>query len=385
MHHRIARTPIIFTCGLGFVLLRGIFDVPLGASPLDHWTPRASPTGLNHLYGVTYGHGKFVVVGFASFLSSADGSQWIAGSFAGGQAGFGYAVTAGPDRFVAPGVWASIHGSTNGLDWVLQRAPTNVYALTGVAYGNGRYVIVGDAVLTSTDGTNWSVEPVTNRPAAVTFLNGWFLGGGYGQILRSTNGANWTRQSLSMDGWVNGIAYGRGLYVAVGSVWNPVAGASDCSILTSTNGLDWQRSAFFLRRELSSVAFGAGHFVAVGQLGTILVSHDGVSWASRDSGTSSNLKRVCYGNGTFVIVGEDGTILQSDPLLSLELVARPEVRLSVDGPTNHFCRIEYLDGLSSSSEWHVLTTVVLTNPPVICPDLTATNAARRFYRAVWVP
>jgi hypothetical protein len=334
---------------------------------------------------VTYGQGKFVAVGFASFLSSVDGSQWVAGNFAGGQAGFGYAVTAGPDRFVAPGVWASINGSTNGLDWVLQRAPTNVYALTGVAYGNGRYVVVGDAVLTSTDGTNWAVQPVTNRPENVTFLNGWFFGGGYGQILRSTNGADWSRQSLSMDGWVTGIACGRGTYVAVGSVWNPVPGAYECRILTSTNGLDWERNPLFLRRELGRVAYGAGHFVAVGTLGTLLTSPDGKTWTSRDAGTLSNLKRVCYGNGTFVIVGEDGTILQSDPLLWLELAARPAARLSVDGPSHGSCRIEYADGLDPGREWRTLTTVVLTNPPALCPDIALTNVPRRFYRAVWVP
>jgi hypothetical protein len=62
---------------------------------------------------------------------------------------------------------------------------------------------------------------------------------------------------------------------------------------------------------LEGVAYGNGLFVAVGDGGTILTSRDGVSWTRRTSGTSNQLEGVAYGNGTFVAVGWYGTILTS--------------------------------------------------------------------------
>jgi hypothetical protein len=58
---------------------------------------------------------------------------------------------------------------------------------------------------------------------------------------------------------------------------------------------------------LSSVAYGNGLFVAVGRSdagrGTILTSPDGVTWTVRASPTSNQLNGVTYGNGLFVAVG----------------------------------------------------------------------------------
>jgi len=55
---------------------------------------------------------------------------------------------------------------------------------------------------------------------------------------------------------------------------------------------------------LNGVAYGNGIFVAVGGGGTILTSRDGVSWIRQTSPTSERLESVTYGNGTFVAVGE---------------------------------------------------------------------------------
>ena len=62
---------------------------------------------------------------------------------------------------------------------------------------------------------------------------------------------------------------------------------------------------------LNGVAYGNGTFVAVGSNGTILTSRDGVSWTVRTSGTANTLYDVTYGNGLFVAVGVYGTILTS--------------------------------------------------------------------------
>jgi hypothetical protein len=62
---------------------------------------------------------------------------------------------------------------------------------------------------------------------------------------------------------------------------------------------------------LRGVAYGDGLFVAVGNDGTILTSPDGVNWTVQTSGTDHSLHGVTYGNGLFVAVGDNGTILTS--------------------------------------------------------------------------
>src|SRR6266498_1062856 len=51
---------------------------------------------------------------------------------------------------------------------------------------------------------------------------------------------------------------------------------------------------------LYGVAFGEGLFVAVGDKGTILTSSGGTNWISRNSGTDKALSGVTYANGIFV-------------------------------------------------------------------------------------
>jgi hypothetical protein len=73
----------------------------------------------------------------------------------------------------------------------------------------------------------------------------------------------------------------------------------------------WTQRTSGTGNDLIGVAYGNGLFVAVGDDGTILTSPDGVSWTQRTSGTGNLLEGVTYGNGLFVAVGKDGTILTS--------------------------------------------------------------------------
>jgi hypothetical protein len=75
--------------------------------------------------------------------------------------------------------------------------------------------------------------------------------------------------------------------------------------------MTWTQRASVADNGLYGVAYGNGLFVAVGDGGTILTSPNGVSWTEQASGTSNSLYGVAYGNGTFVAVGKDGTILTS--------------------------------------------------------------------------
>jgi hypothetical protein len=82
------------------------------------------------------------------------------------------------------------------------------------------------------------------------------------------------------------------------------------TILTSPDGVTWTRRTSGTNSELRGVAYGDGLFVAVGD-GTILTSPDGVSWTRQTPPTGNWLYGVTYGNGRFVAVGMYGIILTS--------------------------------------------------------------------------
>ncbi len=62
---------------------------------------------------------------------------------------------------------------------------------------------------------------------------------------------------------------------------------------------------------LNGIAYGRGIFVAMGETGSLLTSVDGVTWKKRLSNTASDLNRVVFGAQAFVAVGANGTILTS--------------------------------------------------------------------------
>jgi hypothetical protein len=102
------------------------------------------------------------------------------------------------------------------------------------------------------------------------------------------------------------LAYGNGLFVAVGGTdWFTRPG-SDCVIQVSTNGTSWTTLPPISRGILRRIAFDRGTFVAVGEspLGLVLVSRNGVDWSSPDPG-AGGLLDVASGNGTFVAVGRE--------------------------------------------------------------------------------
>ena len=138
---------------------------------------------------------------------------------------------------------------------------------------------------------------------AACTINGGGTGGGSGGGGGSGRevGTTWTLCSQGF-GVFYGVAYGNGLFVAVG-------GLGFGTILTSPDGVSWTERTSGTYNPLSSVTYGNGTFVAVGEGGTILTSPDGVSWTERASPTKDFLNGVAYGNGTFVAVGKDGAIL----------------------------------------------------------------------------
>lgn len=95
-----------------------------------------------------------------------------------------------------------------------------------------------------------------------------------------------------------GVAYGNGVYVAVGN-----NGYTSYSF----DGSTWSTPTTVGSQSWYSVTFGNGKFVAVGNQGYTATTEDGVTWTTpaKVTGLSNRLQSVRYGNGIFVAVGWD--------------------------------------------------------------------------------
>ncbi|MCK9858471.1 S-layer homology domain-containing protein [Paenibacillus sp. ATY16] len=241
-------------------------------------------------------------------------------------------VSGGPAGFVGVGYSQSIrygqqsyHGkimtSDDGIEWKESETLPGELGTTlyGVTYGSAGYVAVGasndinfnqtQVILTSGNGSSWSQYLMTSGALnAVAFGGGTYVAvGSGGAILSSTNGVNWTPQSSGVTTTLRGVTYGNGLFVAVGN---------GGKILTSPDGANWTTIIPPVSGTFYGAAFGDGTFIVVGGNGTILSSPDGQSWQQRASGTTVVLYGAAYVNGEFMALGANGTILMAQHKLT---------------------------------------------------------------------
>ena len=260
------------------------------ADPLDNW--QVQQLGTDILTGVTYGNGTYVIVGQTNgkIYTSPDASIWIDRSY--DTHSNSYCVTFANGAFAAGGTYKLPDGS---------------------AYYGG--------VQSSTDGVNWSTTGIafySNALYGITFTNNeFFAPGNQMSVLTSSDGYAWAGGNANFSGPMDvyGVAYGNGIYVAVGTVLidssNLWASSSPPSsgLPSPVNGNNFRNSG--TSNTLYGVAYGNSTFVAIGAGGTIITSPDGITWASRTSGTTNTLYGICFANGVFATAGDGGTILTS--------------------------------------------------------------------------
>src|ERR1051326_8931201 len=121
---------------------------------------------------------------------------------------------------------------------------------------------------------------------------------------------HWTlRNPLPISSGLSRVAYGNGIFLAVGENW---------AVVLSSDGIHWTNQvspssdAF---HSPSGLTFGNGLFVAVEGGTNIWTTVDGVSWSSRgidlSQVASTGAYRIIYAKGVFVAVGDSGLILTS--------------------------------------------------------------------------
>jgi hypothetical protein len=310
------------------------------------WATETLPNSGVHtyphiLYQAAFGNGVFVAIcedetyvnnesqniwlPTSHFYQSPDGTNWIEGAeditgpvgnswqqdFLTFQNGFFYEFTT--QQY--PGTIKSISQTYDGTSVNNINAPSAAGFATGLAYGNGTYVLTVPAgqIWTSADATNWTAASGGQRDDLYQILygNGHYVAlAGLEPILITPDGINFTPATNSPSGILTAAAYDGTNYVAVGGTGNIAVGYTG-EVYTSTNSTDWVSRTSNASQVLTAVCRGSTRWVAVGINGTVISSPTTLAWTLRSSGTANNLNRVAFGNGTYVAVGNNGTIISS--------------------------------------------------------------------------
>ena len=312
--------------GNGHYMVAGSLGV-LSSTDVVTWTRSA---GTNGGSSIAFGNGVFVLGGVL-FIDSdgvasvkpiqvySEANGWVRANFdhlRGAIVLTWFSIIYDEGRFVAVGN----HGagfSRDGMNWSFADGTVGVigyygsiWDLTGVTYGNGLYVAVGNNTLvTSPNAYDWTMRSIaTQDPAqnllAVTYGGGMFAAAGWlGTVITSPDGKVWNKPHVHTGQSFRAIAYGDGRFVAAGS---------NGTVAWSDDGADWTVTRADTDRMFTGLAYGNGLFVGVGTSGIIYTSPDGASWTARTSGTTQELTGVAFGNNVFVATGWEGLLTSPD-------------------------------------------------------------------------
>jgi len=303
------------------------------------------PSGVA-LHDVLWNGSYFLAVGVGGHtFRSSDGLVWQ-------ESYVGYAdalrnIAWDGSRFVVKGFAPpGIYSSLDGLAWTYE-ALIDVENLTwGIAFGNQRYVIVGDfgVNLSSTDRSTW----IPHYSGPYDLLRGVATSGAKlvavgesGTTLSSAMGREWSAHPLPQSIDLYGIVWSGTEFLAVGemgAMWASVTGetwserpigavtetlyeiiaAADLvavgeigTIVMSTDGSSWTSAASTVSADLHAVASNGSVYVAVGDSGTIVTSPDATSWTERTSGTPRDLRTILWDGSSFYATGNNGDLVVS--------------------------------------------------------------------------
>lgn len=201
----------------GFVAVGARGTVLVSRSGIS-WTSRSVPTRLN-LHAVFWTGSRYLAGGDrGELLGSRDGSRWRHVSFPGFHSIRAFATDG--RSVIAAGAGTIARRASPTAGWQLQSIGLGRFQ-TGVAYGRGRFVIVGHngELLVSTDGGQaWtpSASGVTQNLDAVVWTGSRFLAAGEGVTVASTNGLSWQRVNASPRHSLRALAPWRRSVAAVG-------------------------------------------------------------------------------------------------------------------------------------------------------------------------
>ena len=207
---------------------------------------------------------------------------------------------------------------------------------------------------------------------AIAYGGGVFVAVGPApQFAVSSDGLNWTPTATNPSIWWTGVTYGNGTFVAVGT--NGFA--------TSSDGTNWSFTTPPNNTEWNGVAYGNGIFVTVAFDGishSVATSTDGVAWTVQTAAAANQWVSITYGSGLFVAVAQSGS--------------GNRVMTSPDGVTwtsrtsaanLNWASVTYGNGLFVAVAQDGVTNSVMTSPDGITWTLRTAAASAQWYSVAY--
>ena len=307
----------------------------------DGWTWQALAGSPNSFTAVAYGFGRYFAVGsYDGFYSSDDGIAWTSQGTA--------IIGSGSLAFAANRFWfaseGSLQTSSDGKRWSSQPSiGLNRSNLKSV--GTRLFGWSANRISSTLDGETWTIpaDPTPSFINGLAYGNGVYVVAATRDFATSSDGVSWTSRAAAENCLITDIAFGHGLFVAIGSR------SSVDFLQTSTDGVTWvEQSVPFSTRGFYSIVFTGDRFVAATGNG-VLFSHDGRAW-SLAPGTSSPVVRLTVVNG--VVLGTsfstnkilwhrvaDGvmtSITSVSPAQSVSVGASATLRVAALGPNLNY-------------------------------------------------
>lgn len=184
----------------------------------------------------------------------------------------------------------------------------------GYAYGNGVYVAAGPSV--SKDGLTWtrtSQKDVWGLDHII-FGHGKFIGFEGEEpvnVWTSKDGLYWTKNKEGIDTnhFIGDVAFNGKVFVAV------TGHNAEGMIYTSGDGIKWTKRKSNITTDLKGIAYGNGVFVAMGYMGGVAaVSKDGITWKKVNTGVPSHIGiwSISFGGGLFLAGDQDIMLTSKD-------------------------------------------------------------------------
>ena len=267
--------------------------------------------------GITYGEGKYVAVGsntggsVGQAMYSTDGISWTLSTNVPNQVWNN--VTYGNGKFVA--IQGNYTMSSNdGINWTAGSTSLIGQLLYGLAYGAGKFVAqYYNGFVYSSDGSTWTKVVFAKHGSRIIFANNNFLSlsGSGDSATVSSDGVNWTTtgDSLLKSTTIGGFTYGNGTFVGTTTAGIPKA------IYSTNNGQTWTTVSVPTQPYIG-MAYGNGLFVAVGYNSTSgvpqgIYSTDGITWTTASNLPTGRWTWLVYGDSKFVAVATTGEVMYS--------------------------------------------------------------------------
>jgi|GEM_PF-6370642 len=277
------------------------------------WTNRDLQTNVNNLTSITHANDTFVAVGRGIILSSPDAITWTSHDLSLTSNDRFRQVNFVTGLFIATGTRGLIFTSADGTNWTRRDIgtlksldyPAIEEPAGQISLVNGRnFIQLGGDLASSSE-----VPAPAFLTNGIRTTSGGVIGSGPSAILqyRPNDTSDFSNQLETFGNLFDGVTFGKGLFVTVGT--------SSRKILTSSDGIQWTERFQAEDNFESDIVFNGETFAILDESGNAIISQDGLSWAI----ASSNLGRprqLKFLNGRWIALRSNREIAESSDLIN---------------------------------------------------------------------